>query len=112
VGHVKQRGLEGESPVQYYIPLRQRPLNSVFLVVRTSSDPSSLTPSVRGAIRSLDPELPVFNVTSMEQLVSDSMAQRRFSMFLFGIFAAVALVLASVGLGRNGILRDPESSRN
>ncbi len=98
VGHVKQRGLEGESPVQYYIPLRQRPLNSVFLVVRTSSDPSSLTPSVRGAIRSLDPELPVFNVTSMEQLVSDSMAQRRFSMFLFGIFAAVALVLASVGL--------------
>jgi putative ABC transport system permease protein len=98
VGHVKQRGLEGESPVQYYVPLRQRPLNSIFLAVRTSSDTSSLAPSVRGAIRSLDPELPVFNVTSMEQLVSDSMAQRRFSMFLFGIFAAVALVLASVGL--------------
>ena len=99
VGHVKHRGLEGDSPVQYYIPLRQRPSNTVFLVARTASaEPSSLSASVRNVIRGVDKELPIFNVTTLEQMVADSMAQRRFSMLLLGIFAAVAMVLAAVGL--------------
>jgi len=98
VGHVKHRGLEGESPVQYYLPHRQFPIGSMFLVVRTAAEPTSFAASVRGVIRSIDKDLPVFRVTTMEQLVSDSMAQRRFSMLLLGVFAAVALVLAAVGL--------------
>jgi putative ABC transport system permease protein len=98
VGHVKQRGLEGESPVQYYIPHRQMPINGVFLVARTAMEPTSMAGTVRGAIQTVDPELPVFRVTTMDRMVAESMTQRRFSMTLMGIFAVVALVLASVGL--------------
>lgn len=98
VGHVKHRGLEGESRVQYYIPYQQRPQSSMFLVVRTSGDPSSVAGSVRSSVLSIDRDLPVFRVKTMEQYVSESMTQRRFAMYLFGIFAVIALVLAAVGL--------------
>ncbi|MGH9837332.1 MAG: ABC transporter permease [Blastocatellia bacterium] len=97
-GHVKHRGLEGESRVQYYIPHPQTQSANMFLVVRTGGDPASLTGAVRGAIRGFDKDLPIFRVTTMEQLVADSMAQRRFALVLFGVFAAVALLLAAVGL--------------
>ncbi len=98
VSHVRHKDLEGESRVQYYVPLMQRPNAGIFLAVRTSGDPESLSPAVRGVVREMDKDLPVYKVTTMQQLVSDSMAQRRFSMLMLGIFAAVALVLASVGL--------------
>jgi len=98
VGHVKHNGLEGESRVQYYIPHSQVQNAFMTLVVRTSGDPASLTGAVRGAISGLDKDLPVFRVKTMEQFVSDSMAQRRFAMTLVGIFAAVAMALACVGL--------------
>jgi putative ABC transport system permease protein len=98
VGHVKHKGLEGESPVQYYIPHRQVPVNSVFLVARTAVEPASMAGAVRGSIQEVDRELPVFRVTTMERMVADSMTQRRFLMTLFGVFAFVALILASVGL--------------
>ncbi|HST53135.1 MAG TPA: ABC transporter permease [Pyrinomonadaceae bacterium] len=99
VGHVRNQGLEGESRVQYYIPYAQRGgAPNLFLVVRADGDPSSLAPSVRGAIAGVDRDMPVYRVTTMEQVVADSLAQRRFSMFLFGVFALIALVLAVVGL--------------
>ncbi|MEK6321098.1 MAG: ABC transporter permease [Acidobacteriota bacterium] len=98
VGHVKQKGLEGDSPVQYYIPHRQLPVPGVFLVARTAAEPASLAGAVRSSIQSVDRELPVFRVTTMERMVSESMTQRRFAMTLLGIFAIVALILASVGL--------------
>ncbi|MCI0339295.1 MAG: ABC transporter permease [Acidobacteria bacterium] len=98
VGHVKQRGLDGESPVQYYYPHRQRPSSSVFLVARTVSEPQNMTGAVRGVIQSADKELPVFRVTTMERMVADSNSQRRFSTILLSVFALVALILASVGL--------------
>ncbi len=98
VGHVKHNGLEGESRVQYYIPLAQRPTNNVYLVIRTANDPASLAGAVRGILRTLDKDLPVYKVTTMERLVADSMARQRFSMFLLGSFAVVALVLAAIGL--------------
>ncbi|MDT5296556.1 MAG: putative transport system permease protein, partial [Acidobacteriota bacterium] len=90
---------EGESRVQYYVPYAQRSTGTdLFIVARTEGDPSSLAPAVRGAIMSVDRDLPVYRVTTMERMVADSLAQRRFSMFLFGVFAALALVLAVVGL--------------
>jgi putative ABC transport system permease protein len=70
----------------------------MFVVVRTANEPSGLASAVRGAIQSVDRELPVYRVTTMEQVVADSMTQRRFAMTLLGIFALVALILASVGL--------------
>jgi predicted permease len=98
VGHVKHRGLEGESRVQYYLPHAQRQSPGMFLVARTANDPTGLASAVRGVIRGLDAELPVFRVTTLEQLVADSLSQRRFALILFGVFAGVALALAAVGL--------------
>ena len=99
VGHVRNEGLEGESRGQYYVPYTQRPNNTdLFLVVRTDADPASLAPSVRGAVAAVDRDLPVYRVTTMEKLVSESLMQRRFAMFLFGVFAVLALALAVVGL--------------
>ncbi|MDX6484325.1 MAG: hypothetical protein QOE95_2096, partial [Gaiellaceae bacterium] len=99
VGHVRNEGLEGESRGQYYVPYAQRPNSAdLFLVVRADGDPAALAPAVRARIASVDKDLPVYKVTTMEKLVSDSLAQRRFSMFLFGVFAALAMALAVVGL--------------
>jgi len=70
----------------------------MFLVVRTSSEPSSLIASVRSAIQSVDPDQPLFSVRTMETIVSASMAQKRFATFLLGIFAIVAMLLASIGI--------------
>jgi putative ABC transport system permease protein len=99
VGHVRHRGLEGESRVQYYIPHPQRASANMNLVVRASgSDPAALSGTVREAVRGLDRDLPVFRVRTMDQFVADSMAQRRFALLLFGIFAAVSLLLAAIGL--------------
>jgi putative ABC transport system permease protein len=99
VGHVKNQGLEGESRVQYYVPYAQSANSpNLFLAVRAAGDPATLAPAARGAIAEVDKDMPVYRVTTMERMVADSMAQRRFSMFLFGIFAAIALTLAVVGL--------------
>jgi putative ABC transport system permease protein len=68
------------------------------LVIRANVDPASITGAVRGVISGLDKDLPVFRVKTMEQFVSDSMAQRRFAMTLIGIFGVVAMALACVGL--------------
>lgn len=98
VGHVKSQSLDAESRSQYYVPVDQRPESSMFLAVRTAGGPSSLAPAVRDLIHSLDKDLPIYRVTTMEQLVAVSMAQRRFSMLLLGVFALIALLLAAVGL--------------
>ena len=70
----------------------------MFLAVRTTGGPSSVAPAVRALIHSLDKDLPVYRVTTMEQLVASSLAQRQFSTLLLGVFALIALLLAAVGL--------------
>ena len=99
VGHVKNEGLEGESRAQYYVPYAQRSdSTNLFVVVKTAGDPASLAPAVRGAIAGVDADLPVYRVMTVERMVADSLAQRRFSMLLLAVFAGVALLLAAVGL--------------
>jgi predicted permease len=98
VGHVKHSDLEGESRAQYYLPHQQRAQPGMALVVRTSTDPNTLAGSVRGVIKALDTDLPVFRVRTMDQFVADSMTQRRFALLLIGIFAGLALLLAAIGL--------------
>ncbi len=68
------------------------------LMVRTEGEPLNLVAAVRGEVQALNKELPVFSISSMEQLIAGSMAERRFSMVLLGAFAALALVLAGVGV--------------
>jgi putative ABC transport system permease protein len=86
--------------VQVYFPFYQDPTAyNMSLVIRTSmADPLALRGTVRAAIQSLDNNQPVYDVFSLRQIVGDSLAQRRFSMLLMGLFAAVSLALAAVGI--------------
>ena len=70
----------------------------MILAVRSTQDPRSLTSAIRREISRLDPDLPAANVRTLEQVTADSIAPRRLSVVLIGVFAAVALVLASVGI--------------
>ena len=107
VKHVEHVGLDGQTPVQaeLYFDFNQIPLTvlpryvrRVNLLVRTSSEPLSLAAPVRGQISALNKDQAVFNVRTMEQMLSQSVAARRFSMILLAIFAALALILAAVGI--------------
>jgi putative ABC transport system permease protein len=100
VGDVKIGGLdEALRPVVYY-PFRRFPGVGTNLVVRTNSDPKALAATIRNETRSLEPDVAIFNVRPMEELIGDSPAafMRRFPALLIGIFAAVALLLASIGI--------------
>ncbi|MEK6299736.1 MAG: ABC transporter permease [Acidobacteriota bacterium] len=100
VRHVQSRRLDATSGVQVYFPFYRDPTAyNMSLVVRTSAaDPLSLSETVRAAIQSLDNNQPVYDVFTLRQIVGDSMSQRRFAMLLMGMFAAVALALAAVGI--------------
>ncbi len=98
VKNVKRYGLDGKIKEQYYFPQSQSPQRSMFLLVRSAADPTVLTSSIRDAIHAVDKDQPIFRVMTMEQVVSNSVAQKRFSMLLLVIFAAVALLLSAVGI--------------
>jgi putative ABC transport system permease protein len=68
------------------------------LVVRTTGDPAALVPAIRGEVRSLDKNVPISEVQTMDQVVAESTAEPRFYLLLLGAFAAVALILAAVGI--------------
>ncbi|MBO0721539.1 MAG: ABC transporter permease [Blastocatellia bacterium] len=99
VGDVKYNGPAAETQPAFYLPLIQDPLPSVVLIVKTeAADPLSLAPAVRNGIRSLDRELPVAGVRTLEQGFASAVARPRFSAILIALFAALALILASVGI--------------
>jgi len=98
VRHVAKYGLDGRVKDQYYLPAAQRPQRSMFVVVRTAGDPAGLATAARAAVRGIDPDMPVFKLMTMQQVIDDTLVGRRFTVLLLGIFAAVALVLAAVGL--------------
>jgi putative ABC transport system permease protein len=99
VANVKSYGLEAKSDLLEYRSLHQNLDTSVgTLVVRTAGDPLKLASAVREQVRAIDPNIPVVDVMSMEQRLAKSIAPRRFQTRLFGLFAAVALVIATVGI--------------
>lgn len=98
VTHVHYREIEAPSRVQVYWPEAQRPFNTMSLAIRTSVDPLSLATAVRQEILSVDPSQPVYQVRSMEQLRSDWLSQRFLALLLVGLFAALAVILAAVGI--------------
>ncbi len=100
VGDIKIGGLDDAvRPVLYY-PFRQNASAGTNLVVRTTTDPASLAASVRNEVRSLEPDVALFNINPMEQLISSSPAatMRRFPGVLISIFAALALLLSAIGI--------------
>lgn len=98
LGDIKDAGLNEPEPPQIYLPYRQWPVPSMSVVMSTSIPPASAAEPARRAVYSIDPNLPVSNVRTLEQLVSRSISQPRFYMMLLTLFAAVALVLAAIGI--------------
>jgi predicted permease len=98
VGDSRQRTLGEDLQPRLYVPVLQAPINFSNVVARTSGDPLALASAVRAAIWSVDPEQPIWSVTSMEQLLARSTWQVRFTTRLVGGFAVLALLLAAVGV--------------
>jgi len=98
VGDAKNRNLSSEFRPGYFVPQAQIPFNQMTLLVKTASDPHSLITAVQNEVHSMDKELPVFNVKTMDDYLAASVASPRFNTMLLAIFAAVALVLTIVGL--------------
>ncbi|MDQ1593037.1 MAG: hypothetical protein QOG71_3664 [Pyrinomonadaceae bacterium] len=100
VGNIKHESLvEEEIKPEVYRPLAQEPWYSMSIVVRRNAgDPAQLAGAVQREIGSLDKEQPIYNVRTMERVVSESLAPQRVTMGMLGIFALIALVLASVGI--------------
>lgn len=98
VQDVKQAGLDAPHTMQIYLPHAQYRVGFLTLVVRVKSDPLDLAPVVQRQIRELDPDQGVSNVATMDQVMSDSVASRRFSATLLGALAGLGLLLASVGV--------------
>ena len=98
VGHAKQEALDAEDRVQLYFPYRQNPQGFLSVVLRTTVPPETIIPAARQAVQSVDRDQPLSQVRTMEELLAQSVGQRRLSMLLIGVFAGVALLLASIGI--------------
>src|SRR5947209_9399588 len=98
---IKSDGLDQSGVPHIYRPIYQYPgfrSLSKSVTVRTSLSAASLEPQIRRALQAVDPNLPVFDVHTMNEVIDGSLASRRFSAELVGVFAVVALLLASVGI--------------
>jgi len=95
---VKFGGLAAVTEPAYYLPAAQAPLPDMTLLVRTTNDPKSIIAAVRQAVWSIDPNQPIANVNTLEQIVSDSIAQPRLNMVLMMLFGGLALSLSAVGI--------------
>jgi predicted lysophospholipase L1 biosynthesis ABC-type transport system permease subunit len=110
VGDVRQYGLEREALAQVYLPLSQTPTGLAGrLLVRTMGDPGAMANVMRNAVRSLDPNIPVENVRTLEELRSRYLATPRLTALLLGLFAAVALIVCLAGL--TGVIATSVSQR-
>lgn len=98
VGDVKQSGLDDDARAMVYIPFAHAPFDHVSVLVRSSADPRLVESAIRSRVRELDPDLPIFGLATMKQVVSDSVSQPRFYLYLLTAFAGVALLLAALGV--------------
>ena len=94
----RQLSLKEGSQPEIYVPYLQNPGLTFTLVARTASDPRSLTGALRKEVLSADREIPAVNIKLMEELISNSVAKERFYVLLLAVFAALALILAAVGV--------------
>ena len=98
---VKRLSLREAPPPEMYVPYTQKVWPSLLtmdVVLRTTQDPASVAPGARQAIHSVDPDLPIAKVKTLNDLVDDSVAQPRFAMLLLGAFGGLALLLAMIGM--------------
>jgi ABC-type antimicrobial peptide transport system permease subunit len=105
IGDVRHSGLRSTPEPELFVPHLQGTVKDnetsstrMFLMVRTDGDPLRFVSAARAAVQSLDPDQPVADIATMRQRLDESLAPERFQLFLFGAFAGVALLLASVGI--------------
>jgi putative ABC transport system permease protein len=98
VGDVRQMGLDVAAEPTVYWPMPELVYSGMTILVRTSSDPLTAVSAIHAELQQLDREQPMASIATMDQLLADSLSRARFTMLLLGIFAAVALLLAAVGI--------------
>jgi predicted permease len=98
VGRVKQDSLDSEPRIAFYLAHTQFPARAMTVAFRGRTHPAVLLSAAKSELRNVDPDLPMYYVRTMEQRLNESLARRRFSMLLLGVFASVALVLATIGI--------------
>jgi predicted permease len=94
----KQFSMEKEPPISVYYPAEQVVARNTYMVIRTTTDPERLATTLIKEIQAVDPEMPVYDVNSMEQRLAAALARRRFSLVLLSVFAGLALLLAALGI--------------
>ena len=98
VGRVKQYTLDSDSRIAFYLPQTQYVTRAMNVVMRSSSNPVTLSSAVRQQVRKLNPDLPLYDVSTMQERFDNSLARRRFTMLVLGTFAAISLGLAVIGI--------------
>ncbi|HSF25817.1 MAG TPA: FtsX-like permease family protein, partial [Blastocatellia bacterium] len=98
VGDVRHFGLDSSPAEAIYFSSNQRPALAMAVVVKTAGPPLSLTAAVRGSVLAIDKDQPIANLQTMDEIVSGSISNQRFILLLLGLFAAVALALAAIGI--------------
>jgi len=98
VANVKHDGLNAEDTLDAYESVAQQPWPYLEVSVRTSKGGEAVLPSVRAAIAEFDPDLAVYSVRTMEEIIAESLGTRRLTLTLVGFFAALALILATIGI--------------
>jgi len=96
--NVHNGGIRGDGFPEVNVPFSQSPWPQAAIAVRTAGDPASMTKSIAAVVLSIDPDLPLDQVKTMDQIVDESLSGDRFGTVLFGSFAAVALLLAAIGI--------------
>jgi putative ABC transport system permease protein len=99
VGDTKRSNVDGETQPEFYIPYTQASsFRSGKLVIRSTSDPKTLAVALRGEIQAVDKDQAVYNLKTVEQMLSQSLAKRRYNMLLLSIFAGLSIILAAIGV--------------
>ncbi len=98
VADVHNQGLDSEPKKQVYLPMRQSPAAGMAVVARTERDPLSFAGTIQRAIWAVDPEQPIFQLSTMEQILARAIFLPRLSMTLLAMFALAALLLAALGI--------------
>ena len=98
IADVKQFNLDAPAFAEVYVPAAQMPVNFMTIVVRTSTDPATQARAAMSAIQSVEKDQPASRVTPMTKVIAEKVARRKFSAFLLGLFSALALALAMVGV--------------
>jgi putative ABC transport system permease protein len=98
LGDTKMYGLANPARLELYLPFHQSASSDMDVLVRCRVDPSAMTAAIRSAIAAIDKDQPIFAIATMQELISASVAGRRFTLILLGLFSGIALVLAAIGI--------------